>query len=42
MSFARFLCVKSAGDNNEFDDILLYAKDQLWLERQHLMGKAVG
>ncbi|KAG6599407.1 signal peptidase complex catalytic subunit SEC11C-like [Cucurbita moschata] len=34
--------ILTKGDNNEFDDILLYAKDQLWLERQHLMGKAIG
>ncbi|XP_038890890.1 signal peptidase complex catalytic subunit SEC11C-like isoform X1 [Benincasa hispida] len=30
------------GDSNEFDDIPLYAENQLWLERQHIMGKAIG
>ncbi|XP_022142985.1 signal peptidase complex catalytic subunit sec11-like [Momordica charantia] len=34
--------ILTKGDNNHFDDIQLYAEDQLWLERQHIMGKAVG
>lgn len=42
MNFACFFCVKLPGDNNEYDDIPLYAENQLWLQRQHLMGKAIG
>lgn len=30
------------GDNNEVDDRMLYAPGQKWLERQHIMGRAVG
>ncbi|WZZ47554.1 hypothetical protein YC2023_043813 [Brassica napus] len=33
---------KGAGDNNPEDDRLLYAKGQLWLNRHHIMGRAVG
>lgn len=31
-----------AGDNNFGDDRLLYAHGQLWLNRHHIMGRAVG
>lgn len=31
-----------AGDNNYGDDRLLYAHGQLWLQRHHIMGRAVG
>lgn len=30
------------GDNNDIDDIGLYAEGQLWLNRHHIMGRAVG
>eukprot|EP00386_Alphamonas_edax_P008757 GDKI01028527.1.p1 GENE.GDKI01028527.1~~GDKI01028527.1.p1 ORF type:complete len:196 (-),score=55.24 GDKI01028527.1:39-587(-) len=30
------------GDNNPIDDRGLYARRQLWLNKQHLMGRAVG
>lgn len=30
------------GDNNFGDDRLLYAHGQLWLQRHHIMGRAVG
>ncbi|MCE3051268.1 hypothetical protein HAX54_049304 [Datura stramonium] len=32
----------SLGDNNFGDDRLLYAHGQLWLQRHHIMGRAVG
>lgn len=32
----------SSGDNNYGDDRLLYAQGQLWLQRHHIMGRAVG
>lgn len=31
-----------SGDNNYGDDRLLYAHGQLWLQRHHIMGRAVG
>ncbi|KAG0570109.1 hypothetical protein M758_6G133800 [Ceratodon purpureus] len=34
--------VLTKGDNNTGDDRLLYAQNQLWLQRQHIMGRAVG
>ncbi|GMN18631.1 hypothetical protein TIFTF001_048483 [Ficus carica] len=34
--------VLTKGDNNEVDDRMLYAPGQKWLERQHIMGRAVG
>ncbi|KAL0342084.1 UNVERIFIED_CONTAM: Signal peptidase complex catalytic subunit SEC11C [Sesamum calycinum] len=34
--------ILTKGDNNEGDDIPLYAPDQYWLQRQHIMGRAVG
>ncbi|KAL1202526.1 hypothetical protein V5N11_025087 [Cardamine amara subsp. amara] len=34
--------VLTKGDNNDIDDIGLYAEGQLWLNRQHIMGRAVG
>ncbi|KAH9715002.1 DNA-directed RNA polymerase III subunit RPC6 [Citrus sinensis] len=34
--------VLTKGDNNYGDDRLLYAQGQLWLKRQHIMGRAVG
>lgn len=30
------------GDNNEEDDRALYARGQHWLQRRHIMGRAVG
>ncbi|CAN8270196.1 unnamed protein product [Cochlearia groenlandica] len=30
------------GDNNDVDDIGLYAEGQVWLHRHHIMGKAIG
>ncbi|XP_074345164.1 uncharacterized protein LOC141684204 isoform X3 [Apium graveolens] len=30
------------GDNNEKDDRILYPPGQLWLQRHHIMGRAVG
>lgn len=32
----------SSGDNNRGDDRVLYAHGQLWLQRQHIIGWAVG
>nr|GEW83052.1 signal peptidase complex catalytic subunit SEC11A [Tanacetum cinerariifolium] len=29
-------------DNNFGDDRLLYAQGQMWLQRHHIMGRAVG
>ncbi|KAG6792254.1 hypothetical protein POTOM_001398 [Populus tomentosa] len=34
--------VLTKGDNNYGDDRLLYAQGQLWLQRHHIMGRAVG
>ncbi|KAL5056853.1 hypothetical protein RYX36_028457 [Vicia faba] len=34
--------VLSGRDNNYGDDRLLYAHGQLWLQRHHIMGRAVG
>ncbi|KAL1819653.1 hypothetical protein ACET3Z_014522 [Daucus carota] len=34
--------VLTKGDNNLGDDRLLYAQGQLWLQRHHVMGRAVG
>ncbi|KZV29596.1 cell division control protein 48 C isoform 1 [Dorcoceras hygrometricum] len=34
--------VLTKGDNNLGDDRLLYAHGQLWLQRHHIMGRAVG
>ncbi|VVA97763.1 unnamed protein product [Arabis nemorensis] len=34
--------VLTKGDNNDVDDIGLYADGQIWLHRQHIMGRAVG
>ncbi|XP_057473496.1 uncharacterized protein LOC130761917 isoform X1 [Actinidia eriantha] len=34
--------VLTKGDNNFGDDRLLYAQGQLWLQRHHIMGRAVG
>ncbi|KAL6528054.1 hypothetical protein OROHE_015004 [Orobanche hederae] len=34
--------VLTKGDNNFGDDRLLYAHGQLWLNRHHIMGRAVG
>ncbi|KAJ6394476.1 hypothetical protein OIU77_023644 [Salix suchowensis] len=34
--------VLTKGDNNYGDDRLLYAEGQLWLQRHHIMGRAVG
>jgi len=31
-----------AGDNNMGDDRVLYAHGQMWLQRHHIMGRAVG
>ncbi|KAG5559426.1 hypothetical protein RHGRI_009088 [Rhododendron griersonianum] len=33
---------KTTGDNNMGDDRPLYAHSQLWLQRHHIMGRAVG
>lgn len=35
------LLVGWSGDNNFGDDMLLYAPGQLWLNRHHIMGRAV-
>ncbi|ONH98298.1 hypothetical protein PRUPE_7G241300 [Prunus persica] len=34
--------VLTKGDNNEEDDRALYARGQHWLQRRHIMGRAVG
>eukprot|EP00249_Psilotum_nudum_P006664 c19965_g1_i2 orf=203-769(+) len=34
--------VLTKGDNNMGDDRLLYAQGQVWLNQQHIMGRAVG
>ncbi|KAE9621317.1 hypothetical protein Lal_00023555 [Lupinus albus] len=34
--------ILTKGDNNYGDDRLLYAHGQLWLQRHHIMGRAVG
>ncbi|CAG7877460.1 unnamed protein product [Brassica rapa] len=34
--------VLTKGDNNDVDDIDLYADGQMWLHRHHIMGRAVG
>lgn len=34
--------VLTKGDNNREDDITLYAPGQRWLQRQHIIGRAVG
>ncbi|CAK9158447.1 unnamed protein product [Ilex paraguariensis] len=34
--------VLTKGDNNDKNDRILYARGQLWLQRHHIMGRAVG
>ncbi|KAF8406949.1 hypothetical protein HHK36_006070 [Tetracentron sinense] len=34
--------VLTKGDNNHEDDRLLYARGQRWLQRHHIMGRAIG
>ncbi|CAL2275163.1 unnamed protein product [Prunus armeniaca] len=34
--------VLTKGDNNDEDDRALYARGQHWLQRRHIMGRAVG
>ncbi|CAA0839149.1 Peptidase S24/S26A/S26B/S26C family protein [Striga hermonthica] len=34
--------ILTKGDNNDGDDIPLYAPGQLWLKQEHIMGKAIG
>ncbi|KAF8779311.1 hypothetical protein HU200_002744 [Digitaria exilis] len=34
--------ILTKGDNNPGDDRGLYAQGQLWLEQQHIMGRAIG
>ncbi|XP_020400260.1 signal peptidase complex catalytic subunit SEC11 [Zea mays] len=34
--------ILTKGDNNPGDDRVLYAHGQLWLQRQHIIGRAVG
>ncbi|EYU21625.1 hypothetical protein ABFS83_09G089400 [Erythranthe nasuta] len=34
--------ILTKGDNNDDDDISLYAPGQFWLKRHHIMGRAVG
>ncbi|KMZ76341.1 Signal peptidase complex catalytic subunit Sec11 [Zostera marina] len=34
--------ILTKGDNNEMDDRMLYVPGQFWLQRQHIMGKAIG
>ncbi|CAN6439946.1 unnamed protein product [Victoria cruziana] len=34
--------VLTKGDSNEPDDRILYAPGQLWLQRHHIVGRAVG
>nr|CAD1844258.1 unnamed protein product [Ananas comosus var. bracteatus] len=34
--------IESSGDNNPVDDISLYPQGQFWLERHHIIGRAVG
>ncbi|KAE9464393.1 hypothetical protein C3L33_03692, partial [Rhododendron williamsianum] len=36
------ICLTAPGDNNMGDDRPLYAHGQLWLQRHHIMGRAVG
>lgn len=31
-----------SGDNNDGDDIPLYAKGQLWLNQENIVGRAIG
>ncbi|KAL8465676.1 hypothetical protein ACS0TY_034958 [Phlomoides rotata] len=38
----REVDILTKGDNNDDDDISLYAPGQRWLQRQHIMGRAVG
>ncbi|XP_057726344.1 uncharacterized protein LOC130941772 isoform X1 [Arachis stenosperma] len=34
--------ILTKGDGNEGDDRVLYAQGQLWLQRHHIMGRAIG
>ncbi|MED6120489.1 Signal peptidase complex catalytic subunit S11C [Stylosanthes scabra] len=34
--------ILTKGDSNLVDDRVLYAQDQLWLQRHHIMGRAIG
>ncbi|CAL5020353.1 unnamed protein product [Urochloa decumbens] len=34
--------ILTKGDNNPRDDRLLYAHGQLWLQQQHIVGRAIG
>ena len=34
--------VLTKGDNNDVDDRGLYAPDQRWLNKKHIIGRAVG
>lgn len=31
-----------SGDNNDMDDRVLYNYGQNWLEKKHILGKAIG
>lgn len=43
VQFTEEVCfIHVIGDNNTGDDRLLYAQNQLWLQRKHIMGRAVG
>ncbi|KAK8463583.1 hypothetical protein SEVIR_1G382200v4 [Setaria viridis] len=34
--------ILTKGDNNLHDDRMLYAHGQLWIQQQHIMGRAIG
>ncbi|CAI0542980.1 unnamed protein product, partial [Linum tenue] len=38
----HYCLVGKTGDANDMDDRFLYARGQLWLKPQHIMGRAVG
>jgi hypothetical protein len=38
----EWVAIAVQGDNNWGDDRALYNKGQLWLHREHIMGRVVG
>ncbi|XP_042422487.1 signal peptidase complex catalytic subunit SEC11C-like isoform X9 [Zingiber officinale] len=38
----REISILTKGDNNDENDRVLYAKGHLWLQKQHIMGRAIG
>ncbi|XP_020274990.1 signal peptidase complex catalytic subunit SEC11C-like isoform X2 [Asparagus officinalis] len=38
----REVDILTKGDNNDLDDRVMYARGQRWLQKQHILGRAIG